>query len=112
MYFILGGINYEKEICVYSCICSFLLVFTSISSAYKSQIQKNYVVINNDIEDIEIELLKTNIQEKINEMNDKKISFIDLIKTCYLYSSQDDPNGPILVDLMILLILKHFFGVY
>ena len=72
----------------------FLLVFTTISSAYKSQMQKNYVVIDNDTEYIVLELLKTKIQEKINEINDKNISFIDLIKTCYLYSSQDDPNGP------------------
>ena len=72
----------------------FLLVFTSISSAYKSEIQKNYVVIDNDAEDIELELMKTKIQEKIDEISDRKISFIDLIKARYIYSSQDDPNGP------------------
>jgi len=72
----------------------FLLVFTSISSAFKSEIQKNYVVIDNDAEDIELELMKTKIQEKIDEISDRKISFIDLIKASYLYSSQDDPNGP------------------
>lgn len=72
----------------------FLLVFTSISSAYKSEIQKNYVIIDNDAEDIDLELKKTKIQEKIDEISDRKISFIDLIKARYLYSSQDDPDGP------------------
>jgi hypothetical protein len=72
----------------------FLLVFTSISSAYKSEIQKNYVVIDDDVEDIELELMKNRIQEKIDEISDRKISFIDLIKARYLYSSQDDPDGP------------------
>ncbi|MCJ7572510.1 MAG: hypothetical protein MUO82_11670 [Candidatus Thermoplasmatota archaeon] len=72
----------------------FLLVFTSISSAYKSEIQKNYIVIDNDAEDIDLELIKTKIQEKIDEITDTKIPFIDLIKASYLYNSQDDPDGP------------------
>ena len=72
----------------------FIIVFTSISSAYKSNIQKNYLEINNDAENIELELIKTKIQEKIDEISNKKITFIDLIKASYLNSSQDDPNGP------------------
>ncbi len=72
----------------------FLLVLASISSAYKSEIQKNYVVFDNDIKTVNLELMKTKIQEKIDDLGDKKISFIDLIKADSLYSSQDDPDGP------------------